>query len=197
MRFPAFDPCEQDHPAPVPCGAGRVKVGTPSVVSHPSRFPWTSSRACLVDRECHALSRAPFSPRGWPSLRASARRAERLRASASKPTRLATRRASWRAMRWTDFCHLTSSYEHPRLVGSWAGSRAFAHALPAESPGSRQGDSLRRPAPYGCGSSWGRCLPVAMCADAPRTSLSRLSRLPPARADGHGRAAKTAARSTA
>jgi hypothetical protein len=38
-------------------------------------------------------------------------------ASALAPIRLATPRAPRRAMRRTDFCHLTSSYEHPRLAG--------------------------------------------------------------------------------
>jgi hypothetical protein len=56
---------------------------------------------------------APVSPH-----RASARCAEYPWASAAPPIRLAAPRASRRAMRRTDFCLLTSTYEHPRLAGS-------------------------------------------------------------------------------
>jgi len=48
--------------------------------------------------------------------------------SAMPSVRLATPRASRRAMRRTDFCHLTSSYQHPRLVGFSNVSCAFAPA---------------------------------------------------------------------
>jgi hypothetical protein len=75
----------------VPSGTKRAKVGTPSVVSRTTGLPRPPTRACLVDRECHAGD-TPFSLRGWPPLRASARRAERPRASAAPSTCLAARR---------------------------------------------------------------------------------------------------------
>lgn len=53
-----------------------------------------------------------------PPPRASARTAVSSSASAAPSIRLATHRAERRAMRRTDICRLTSSYEHPRLVGS-------------------------------------------------------------------------------
>jgi hypothetical protein len=50
-----------------------------------------------------------------------------------------------RSMRWTDFCHLTSSYEYPRIVGSPRVERLRASAM-EESPVSRQCEALRRTA---------------------------------------------------
>jgi len=110
-----------------------VEIGTPSVVSRADAGlpPRRRRRACLVYRECHAW-RAPFSPRGMPSLRASARRAKRHGASALPTICLAAPRAPGRAMLRTDFCHLTSSYEHPRLVGSRFRSRAQSPCLVGE-----------------------------------------------------------------
>jgi hypothetical protein len=65
-----------------------------------------------------------------PPRRASARAAESSSASAASPIRLAAPRASRRAMRRTDFCHLTSSYEYPRLVDSRPRPSAFAPSRP-------------------------------------------------------------------
>jgi hypothetical protein len=87
--------------------------------------------------------------------------------------RLIVRRG--RAMRRTDFCRLTSSYEYPRLVGS----RCVTRDAPARSgrpPAPRQCDSLRRAAR--CRD--GRCLPVAVRA-------SRASDIPVASRPAHGR----------
>lgn len=53
-----------------------------------------------------------------PPPRASARAAVSSSASVAPSIRLAAPRAERRAMRRTDVCRLTSSYEHPRLVGS-------------------------------------------------------------------------------
>jgi len=61
-----------------------------------------------------------------PPLGASAPVAEYSSTNAVPPNCLATPRASRRAMRRTDFCLLTSSYQHPRLVGSRFGRDAFA-----------------------------------------------------------------------
>jgi len=103
-----------------------------------------------------------------PPPRASAPCVESSSASAAPPTRLAAPRASRRAMRRTDFCLLTSSYEHPRLVGSRCVMRLRA-PQPGRSPVSRQSDSLRWAAPlsFGCHRD-GRVVPFAMRAD--RTS---------------------------
>jgi len=64
----------------------------------------------------YAPPRTVFTPVSPP--RASARGAEYPWASAAPPIRLAAPRSSRRAMRRTDFCLLTSTYEHPRLAGS-------------------------------------------------------------------------------
>jgi len=104
---------------------------------------------------------------------------------------------SQRAMRWTDFCHLTSSYQYPRIVGSPCVKRLRA-AEWRRSPVARQCDSLRRAAQTRkllCGvfQHGGRCLPVALRAclasDTPVASPTRLVTL--ARTD-LVRAAKTA-----
>jgi len=67
--------------------------------------------------------------------RAPARRTEPSSASATPSICLAARRASRRAMRRTDFCHFTSSYQHPRLVGSRCVERLRA-SQPRRSPDS-------------------------------------------------------------
>jgi len=65
--------------------------------------------------ESVARLRTPFSP---PSPRepASAGRARNFGASVTPPIRLAALRVARRAMRRTDFCHLTTSYRYPCLV---------------------------------------------------------------------------------
>jgi len=55
--------------------------------------------------------------------------AESSQASVTSPTCLAAHRTSQRAMRWTDFCHLTSSYQYPRIVGSLCVERSRASAV--------------------------------------------------------------------
>jgi len=77
--------------------------------------------------ECAAPPRAPFSPRSRRCVRQHVV-AEYPSASVASPIRLAAPRASRRAMRRTDFCLLTSSYEHPRLVGSRCVNRSRACA---------------------------------------------------------------------
>jgi hypothetical protein len=78
--------------------------------------------------ECAAQPRAPFSPRSRRLVRQHVG-AEYPSASAVSPIRLAVPRASRRAMRRTDFCLLTSSYEHPRLAGSRCVMRLRACAI--------------------------------------------------------------------
>jgi len=116
-------------------------------------------------RSCHARpgvapSAAPGLPRltesspsaahrfhpGLPPLRVSARRGERPVASAGPSARLSARRAFLRAMRRTDLCHLTASYEHPCLTGSRSVA-SFRARFPGYRLPSRQSDSLRRAAP--------------------------------------------------
>jgi len=58
-------------------------------------------------------------------------------------TCLAASQAPWRAVRRTDFCLLTSSYEYPRLVGSRR-LRALSRPCFGESPDSRESGSLLR-----------------------------------------------------
>jgi hypothetical protein len=78
--------------------------------------------------ECAAPPGAPFSPRSRRCVRQHVV-AEYPSASAVSPIRLAAGRASRRAMRRTDFCLLTSSYEHPRLAGSRCVNRFRACAV--------------------------------------------------------------------
>jgi hypothetical protein len=66
--------------------------------------------------------------------------------SAGPSARLAAHRAFLRAMRRTDLCHLTSSYEHPCLTGSRSVA-SFRARFPGDRLPSRQSDSLRRAAP--------------------------------------------------
>jgi len=68
-------------------------------------------------------------------------------------------------MRWTDFCHLTSSYQYPRIVGSLCIERLRARAI-EEPPVPRQCDSLRRAARpvLRVDRRDGRFLPVVMRA---------------------------------
>jgi hypothetical protein len=75
----------------------------------------------------YAPPRTVITPVSPP--RASARGAEYPWASAAPSIRLAAPRSSRRAMRRTDFCLLTSSYEHPRLAGSRCVNRFRACAV--------------------------------------------------------------------
>jgi len=111
--------------------------------------------------ESVARLRTPFSP---PSPRepASAGRARNFGASVTPPIRLAALRVARRAMRRTDFCHLTSSYEHPRPVGSRRVA-CWCTRDGGESPASHQSDSLRRAALHSRGHRGGPCPPIAMC----------------------------------
>jgi hypothetical protein len=85
----------------------------PSCHAQPS-FPGCRAALALWF-ESVARLRAPFWPRSRRRPRQQSR-AESSWASAAPPIRLAAPRASRRAMRRTDFCHLTSSYQHPRLA---------------------------------------------------------------------------------
>jgi hypothetical protein len=139
---PRVDPRDLDRHHAAPCGAGVRTIGTPSVVSQSTglpRPPMPLSAFCL---DCAARPRAPFSPRSRRPVR---QHVERRAASASAvlPTRLAAHRTSRRAMRRTDFCLLTSSYEYPRLVGSRHVVALARSARSGTSPVSRQCDSLR------------------------------------------------------
>jgi len=110
----------------------RNRPGCPDL--EPRTLPWVES----VNDSRTVLTTKPPS-------RASAHSTECSLASVAPPTRLAAHRASQRAMRWTDFCHLTSSYQYPRIVGSLCIERLRASAI-EEPPVPRQCDSLRRAA---------------------------------------------------
>jgi hypothetical protein len=121
---PRVDPRDRDrHPAP-PCGAAGAPIGTPSTVSRSTgvasgrralRATWFGSVARLAHRSrFEAAAVCVSTPSESPS------------ASAAPSIRLAVPRASRRAMRRTSFCHLTSSYEHPYLVGFRAVERLRA-----------------------------------------------------------------------
>lgn len=101
-------------------------------------------------------------------------------------------------MRWTDFCHLTSSYVHPRLVGSRADRTGF-RSCPRPGNDLVHARVIRFGGPHRIGFSiiMGALSSPAMYAGALLTPLSRprmaraLSRM------GRCEIAKTAARSAA
>jgi len=113
----AFRRVASDRVSPIADVAGALFGMAPCDLAHRSRVGATA----LVRQ--HAVRR---SPRPAPCCRIALR----------------LLRQSRRAMRRTNFCLLTSSYEHPRLVGS---HRVGTLSRPRDggSPGSRQCDSLR------------------------------------------------------
>jgi len=145
VEAPGVDPRDQDRPACAPCGAKRVKVGTPSVVSRVTRLPRTPTCACLVDRECHAGAHTVLTPRLAPAACVSTpcgaplsqRRAADLPCGSSC---FATRDASDRLLPSHVFVRAPAPRGFPN------GVTGFRSCAIGESPGSRQGDSLRRAA---------------------------------------------------
>jgi hypothetical protein len=113
-------PRDRDHHPEGPCGATGATIRTPSVVSQSNRsrrFALTGLRTALASmvRKRRAI-RAPFSP--WSRRHVCQHVCGVLlgqRHAADSPCGSPDVQ---RAMRWTDFCHLTSSYEYPRIVGS-------------------------------------------------------------------------------
>jgi len=97
---------------------GALTVGTSSVVPRPTGQRPAAAPCVLSLTECDARRHTPFSPRDRRLVRQHDVRSAP-RPARGRPNRLAAPRSTRRAMRRTDFCHLTSSYEHPRLVGSW------------------------------------------------------------------------------
>jgi len=97
---------------------------TPSVVS---RWARDESRATRPMSALVGEGRSPSPYRLRRGVRAASvvrRLAETSLASAQPSIRLAAPRAAERAVRRTDFCHLTCAYEHPRLGGSRCASGA-------------------------------------------------------------------------
>jgi len=94
-------------------------------------------------------------------------------------------------MRWTDFCHLTSSYQYPRIVGSPCVKRLRACEVEdidcCTTVRFASAGCTNVPPPVESGSSHrgGRYLPVAMRAclasDTPVASPTRLVTLARAR----------------
>jgi len=87
-------------------------------------------------------------------------------ASVTPPTCLAAHRTSQRAMRWTDFCHLTSSYQYPRIVGSPCVKRSRASAWRRSTAITtvRFASAGCTDLPSGSSQRGGRFLPVTLCA---------------------------------
>jgi hypothetical protein len=109
---------------------GALTVGTSSVVPRPTGQRPAAASYVLSLTECDARRHAPFSPWDRRLVRQHDVRSAP-RPAPGRPNRLAAPRSTRRAMRRTDFCHLTSTYEHPRLVGSWL------RKLPLACPGIR------------------------------------------------------------
>jgi len=181
-------------PQAVPSGTKRATVGTPSVVSRSTGLPQTPSRACLVDRECHAATHTVLTPRLTPA------------ACVSTPcgAPLGQRRAA-------DLPCGSSCGSDARCVGptsafsllrtSTRASWAPEPVLPGESPGSRQVGfaSADRTVSAECSSREALSSSRDVCGRASdirgrgsRPGPASLARLVPC-----PRAAKTASRSTA
>jgi hypothetical protein len=152
----------------------RSTIRVPSVVSRSARVAPGRGTASTLVKGCFADLRtvlASASPRVF--VRTFRGNVFSQRLVDDSALRLIVRRG--RAMRRTDFCRLTSSYEYPRLVGS----RCVTRDAPARSgrpPAPRQCDPLRRAAR----GRDGRCLPVAVRAN-------RASDIPVASRRAHGR----------
>lgn len=114
---PAFDPRDLDRRPAAPFGTSGPRSGClPSCHAEPGSplVPLPRSPSLFGYR---GVTCAPFSPRSRRGLRQQViRSAPRPAAPRRLALRLAERKR--RAMRRTDFCHLTSSYEYPRIVGS-------------------------------------------------------------------------------
>jgi hypothetical protein len=93
-------------------------AGLRQLAYEPRLLPWLESVARLAHRS-HLEAAAT-----WVSTSA-----ECSSASVTAPTCLAAHRTSQRAMRWTDFCRLTSSYQYPRIAGSLCVKRSRASAV--------------------------------------------------------------------
>jgi hypothetical protein len=114
---PAFDPRDLDRRPAAPFGTSGPRSGClPSCHAEPGSplVPLPRSPSLFGYR---GVTCAPFSPRSRRGLRQQViRSAPRPAAPRRLALRLAERKR--RAMRRTDFCHLTSSYQYPRLAGS-------------------------------------------------------------------------------
>jgi len=126
------------------------KYGTPSVVSRADRVaPACRSRACLVDRECHATARTVLTPRRAPAACVStpcgAPPGQRLVDDSPCGSSCAKARRCFGP---------TSAISRLRTStrASWVPDRkctGWRPCIVGELPGSRQGVSLRRTAPSG------------------------------------------------
>jgi len=145
----------------------------------PTGLPRPAAVALVSFTESVTRPRAPFSPRGEPPLRASARRAERLRASALSTICLAAPRAPKHADASDRLLpsHVFVRAPAPRgfpIESARAGARALPGSFLVHAREPRFGGPHFRFLVH----RGGRCLPLAMCADAPLTPLSRLSTCP-------------------
>jgi len=145
----------------------------------PTGLPQPAAVALVSFTESVTRPRAPFSPRGEPPLRASARRAERLRASALSTICLAAPRAPKHADASDRLLpsHVFVRAPAPRgfpIESARAGARALPGSFLVHAREPRFGGPHFRFLVH----RGGRCLPLAMCADAPLTPLSRLSTCP-------------------
>jgi hypothetical protein len=124
-RSDAFTRGTKTAPHASPLRMGALAVGTSSVVPRPTGQRPVAAPCALSLTECDTRRHTPFSPWDRRLVRQHDVRNTPWPAP-HRPNRLAAPRATRRAMRRTDFCHLTSSYEHPRLVGSWRRKLPFA-----------------------------------------------------------------------
>lgn len=169
-RTPRFDPRDRDHHPPALCGATGATIRTPSAVSQSTRlrrFALTGLRTALAPMvRKRRTTRAPSYLRAATTCVSTS--VECSSASATPPTCLAAHRTSQRAMRWTDFCHLTSSYQYPRIVGSPCVKRSRASAVEEIACCTTVRFASAGCTDLPCGSSLmssrGRFLPVTMCA---------------------------------
>jgi len=169
----AVDPRDRDRRLARPFGRTRRAIRTPSVVPRSGQVALAVQTASAFVFEC-ARNLAHRSRLGAAAPVRQHGFAECSSTSVPGPIRLAALRAPERAMRRTDFCLLTSSYEHPRLVGSQCVTRfRYAHS----------GDRLSHVSAIHFGGPRafvdhrvGCVVPVAALATAPLASLSPLPR---------------------
>jgi hypothetical protein len=153
---PAFDPRDLDRRPVAPFGApGPQSECLPSCHAEPGS-PLAPLPRPLSLFGKRGVTRAPFSPRSRRGVRQHVmRRAPRPAPSRRLALRLAER--DGRAMRRTDFCHLTSSYQYPRLAGSRCVGRFRGARMRGICLMHVRANSLRRvargPHPWGWGVS--------------------------------------------
>jgi len=172
---PRLDPRDRGRHPVAPCGSTGPRPGCLPSCGRSTGLLRLSVRVRLLVG-LRDPCRAPFSPRsrhrvrqhvGWSPPRPAPLRQVALRL----PGRCG------RAMRRTDFCHLTASYPYPRFVGSGPVDR-LRGSVPRFGLISRQSHSLRRAAREPSRDRRWRALSSRRdaCMHKPLTSLSPLAK---------------------